>query len=502
MSKKLEQNIEENSNAAVNISGLAEQKIDPIAAQEATVVGGTPENDAALDDDDITRLSLDVDSDPILNLSPNTNTVYSDTLNPLTNTLHKPLHMGGEAIKNRFILERILGKGGMGMVCQALDLRKVEAEDQHPYVAIKLLTGAIQNNANAFKMLQREAKKTQALSHPNIITVYDFDRDEETIFMTMEELDGYPLDKVIQGDTDVVLDKKTAVKIIREIALALEYAHSKGIIHSDLKPGNVFYTRSGDIKVLDFGIARALKDEVNQDNFDAGDLNAITPKYASLDMFQRLDPDPRDDIYALGLIAGELLCGEHPYGGQTAPEVQKSGVKPNVSAAGNFLYKKLISKAITIDSKQRTASASRFLSSLQWAEKGLRRALVASVIVIALIAGNALLIDAVDDDIPLTDLPVADQQLVVSSISEADVALSFMDYNGALFYLEQAFAVHPSNDELEARADKIVQVMHEQLDQASTPAQRSALNEQLLELGKYKLVASNESYRDLVGTPK
>ncbi len=217
-------------------------------------------------------------------------TNYTETRNPLTNTLHKPYAVGGDAIKDRFIIKRILGQGGMGMVCQAVDLRKVEADDDQPNIAIKLLTGDFQQHPNAFISLQREAKKTQALAHPNIITVYDFDRDGETVFMTMEELDGHPLDAIIKGKTDIVVDFKTALKIVKEIAQALEYAHSKGIIHSDLKPGNIFYTNTGQTKVLDFGIARALNTELYKDTYDAGDLNALTPKYASLEMFKGLDP--------------------------------------------------------------------------------------------------------------------------------------------------------------------------------------------------------------------
>ncbi|MFT5692922.1 MAG: serine/threonine protein kinase [Oceanicoccus sp.] len=423
---------------------------------------------------------------------------YTETKNPLTNTFHKPFVLGGEAIKDRFIIKKVLGQGGMGMVCQALDLRRVEADDEEPYIAIKLLSDAFQQHASAFKSLQRETKKTQALAHPNIITVYDFDRDGDTIFMTMEELDGYPLDAVIKGSTDVELNPKSALKIVREIALALEYAHSKGIIHSDLKPGNIFYTKTGQTKVLDFGIARALNSELYKDNFDAGDLNALTPKYASLEMFEHADPDPRDDIYALGVIAGQLLGGEHPYRGKTAVEVRDGDLKPVFSKNLGSLYKKAIVKAVALNREDRTQSASKFLSSLNWAEKGARRVMIAVIVVILLAIGNAFLIDSVDTSVPLSDLPAADQQVVLKNIEEADTALKFQDYNGALVYLDRAYQLHPSNADVEDRSEQIITVLKEQLEDKKDDADyRQFMLKQIVEVGKYDFMARNEQYQAL-----
>ncbi|WP_019529444.1 serine/threonine protein kinase [Dasania marina] len=424
------------------------------------------------------------------------------TRNPLTNTLHKPFTMGGDAIKDRFIVQKVLGQGGMGMVCQALDLRKVEADDEQPHIAIKLLTGAFQQHASAFKSLQREAKKTQALAHPNIITVYDFDRDGDTIFMTMEELDGYPLDAILKGNTDVVLDRKTALKIIREIALALEYAHSKGIIHSDLKPGNIFYTNNGQTKVLDFGIARALNNELYKDNYDAGELNALTPKYASLEMFKGQQPDPRDDIYALGIIAVELLCGFHPYQGETALEVKAQALKPQLDKSLGLLYKKLLGKTLAVERENRTQTATRFISSLQWAEKGPRRLLITAFFVLTVLVANAFIIDAVDDDIPLSELPIADQTLVLKNLAEADIALKFKDYNGALVYLDRAYQVHPSNNDIEDKVDVVLDAFKAGLLASASGEQHDFFIKQLTEIGNYKFIANNDNYKDLLKEEK
>jgi serine/threonine protein kinase len=406
--------------------------------------------------------------------------------------------LGGEAIKERFIIQKVLGQGGMGMVCQALDLRRVEADDDEPFIAIKLLSEDFEQHPSAFKSLQRETRKTQTLAHPNIITVFDFDRDEDTVFMTMEELDGYPLDAIIKGTTDVELDPKSALKIVREIALALEYAHSKGIVHSDLKPGNIFYTKTGQTKVLDFGIARALNSELYKDNFDAGELNALTPRYASLEMFENDDPDPRDDIYALGIIAGELLGGGHPYLGKKATQAHAGNLKPEFDKSLGVLYKKAITKAVALKRADRTQSASQFLSSLNWAEKGARRLMAGIVVAVLLVIGNAFLIESVDTRVPLTDLPAADQQSVMENIAEADTALKFQDYNGALIYLERVYELHPSNEDVEDRSHKILSVFQEQLENRKGDADyREFMSKQIIEVGKFKFMANNEQYQAL-----
>jgi serine/threonine protein kinase len=482
----------------------------PSAAVVKENVATTPTSEPSPEDEStvITSAQQDLQSKQVNTQVPykatqsyttgDSNRTYSDTKNPLTNTLHKPFVLGGEAIKERFIIQKVLGQGGMGMVCQALDLRRVEVDDDQPYIAIKLLSEDFEQHPNAFKSLQRETRKTQVLAHPNIITVFDFDRDEDTVFMTMEELDGFPLDAIINGSTDVVLNPKSALKMVREITLALEYAHSKGIVHSDLKPGNIFYTKTGQIKVLDFGIARALNSELYKDNFDAGDLNALTPRYASLEMFENDEPDPRDDIYALGIIAGELLGGGHPYLGKKATQVRAGNLKPVFDKSLGSLYKKAIAKAVALNREDRTQSASQFLSSLNWAEKGARRVMVGIVVVVLLVIGNAFLIESVDTRVPLSELPALDQQSVLENIAEADTALKFQDYNGALFYLERVYKLHPSNDDVEDRSQQILTVFREQLENRKDDVDyRQFMRKQIVEIGKYKFMANNEQYQAL-----
>ncbi len=237
-------------------------------------------------------------------------------------------------LKNRFILESVLGAGGMGVVYKAKDKLKIEAQDRDPYVAVKVLGEEFKTHPEAFISLQRESRKSQRIAHPNIVNVHDFDRDGDTVFMTMEFLDGDPLDKLIAKYRSIGLPTDDVWRILEGISLALEHAHKEQIIHSDFKPGNIFFTNKGVSKVFDFGIARAVQkvehiEQTVDDKtmFDAGSLGAITPAYASLEMLEGEVPDVRDDIYALGCIAYELFTGEHPYGRVNARDAAEQKLK-------------------------------------------------------------------------------------------------------------------------------------------------------------------------------
>ena len=237
-------------------------------------------------------------------------------------------------IKGRFELDKLLGVGGMGAVYKALDRRKLEASDSDPYVAIKLLNEDFQKHPDAFISLQREARKSQTLAHPNIVTVYDFDREGDRVFMTMEYLEGAPLDKLLRERAGTGFNKERAESILRDVSQALIYAHSHRIVHSDFKPGNIFVTSKKGAKVIDFGIARAVSEggiaskAGEQTVFDAGTLGALTPAYASLEMLKGGEPQPGDDVFALGCVAYELFSGRHPYDRVPADKALEKKLKP------------------------------------------------------------------------------------------------------------------------------------------------------------------------------
>ncbi|MFT5809731.1 MAG: putative Ser/Thr protein kinase, partial [Rubritalea sp.] len=223
----------------------------------------------------------------------------------------------GVILKDRFVLLEKLGQGGMGVVYKAKDMLKVEAQDKDPYVAIKVLTNAFKKYSGSFIALQGEASKAQRLAHPNIATVYDFDRDSNTVFMTMEYLQGKPLNQLIKEIAKKPLKTNQALHIINELCSGLAYAHEKRLIHSDFKPGNCFLLSDGRVKLLDFGIAQvSTQNDKERENtvFDPAKLSAVSPSYATPEMFAGMNPDPRDDIYGLACVSYQLLAaGKHPY---------------------------------------------------------------------------------------------------------------------------------------------------------------------------------------------
>lgn len=272
-------------------------------------------------------------------------------------------------IKSRFELMDLLGVGGMGAVYKATDRRKLEASDSDPYVAIKVLNDDFRNHPDAFVSLQREARKSQTLAHPNIVNVHDFDRDGEMVFMTMEYLEGAPLDVLLREKAGIGLPMDQALEVLKDISNALIYAHSHHIVHSDFKPGNIFVTNSKGAKVFDFGISRAvnpagnfISNGENNTVFDAGSLGALTPAYASLEMLQGKDPAPSDDVYALACVAYELFCGKHPFNKVPADKALQKKLAPKRLKQLTRRQWSALEGALVLSRDKRTATVDEFVA--------------------------------------------------------------------------------------------------------------------------------------------
>lgn len=236
-------------------------------------------------------------------------------------------------LKQRFVLDKKLGSGGMGTVYRARDLRKVEAQDRQPYVAVKVLNADFRRHPEAFIALEREASKSQSLSHPHIVSIFDFDKDGDTPFLTMELLEGQELTELIRQFPDGLPDE-IAWPVIRGLLSGLRHAHEAGVVHADFKPGNVFVSSQHHTKILDFGIARAVQvnhSVTNSDNtlFDPKRLAALTPAYASREMLNGDSAEVRDDIYSLGVVLYLVLTGHHPFGRLSAKDAAAEGLKPD-----------------------------------------------------------------------------------------------------------------------------------------------------------------------------
>jgi hypothetical protein len=366
----------------------------------------------------------------------------------------------GAVINKRFVLDTLLGRGGMGLVFGAIDRRKEEAADPNPKVALKVLNADFQRHPQSFMALQREARKAQTLAHPNVVTVFDFDRDGSVVYMTMELLKGRPLETLVKEARGKGVSRDTALPIIRGVAEGLAYAHRKGIVHSDLKPGNIFLTADGTAKILDFGIARAVpsagsEEPVEADIFDAGTLGAYTEAYATDEMVEGIDPHPADDMYSLGIIAYELLTGSHPYQRHSAPGARSLGIKYPPIKGLRLREARAIERCLSFDRRTRPQSAGEFLKLFRGIT-ALQKASFAVAASLALVSGYLWYQNRVEvgPAIAFEKLP-----LHVQSDFKAKMATGkefwefwlkeqiFDQLDGAMKSFSDAYALHPRNRE-------------------------------------------------------
>ncbi len=266
----------------------------------------------------------------------------------------------GQILRDRFVLDEELGRGGMGVVYRAVDRRRIEASDNRPYVAIKLLNGDFGAHPDALRAMEAEARRTQDLAHPNIVTVHDFDRDGTHPFIVMELLEGRSLDVVLRDDTSFA-GSPAAWNAIRDMFAGLSLAHAREVTHADLKLANLFLCKDGPLKILDFGIASAAR----TGDFDAMSLDAMTPAYASPEQLRGAPRDPRDDVYAFGCIIHLLLTNQHPFDRTPATEAKERGLKPPPIPGLNDAMQSAVASALSFDEAYRHADAGVFLRAFK-----------------------------------------------------------------------------------------------------------------------------------------
>jgi serine/threonine protein kinase len=231
----------------------------------------------------------------------------------------------GRVLRDRYDIEQCLGSGGKGTVFKALDRYRSSLPSSQRYVAIKLLHECPANRDETIEALRRELQSAQTLSHPNIVKVYDVDRDGDVDFFTMELLEGELLSDLMRRFHPAPMPRRYAWSIIDQIASGLEHAHSRSVVHADLKPQNIMITNSGEVRVLDFGSSYRFAKERQEEPAWRGSTSA-TPAYACCELLDGRIPDPRDDLYALACIAYELLTGAHPFQRRRASEARDFGV--------------------------------------------------------------------------------------------------------------------------------------------------------------------------------
>lgn len=259
----------------------------------------------------------------------------------------------------RYEIVRRLGAGSMGEVYLAHD------PNIDRRVALKVLHRQHITSKEIVQRFIKEAKAIGRLSHPHIVNVYDVGQDHGTIYIAMEYLEGQILNEAVQS---MQLDFETIVNIIRQVALALNYAHQKGIVHRDIKPSNLILIDNHQVKLTDFGIAH-LEDASLTLKTSAEDIFG-TPAYMSPEQITGNNADHRSDLYALGVILYELLAKQRPFVGNNIPDLFQSITKhkfvpPNKAnpSLPNDLNA-IVVKAMAKDPKKRFQTGQDFASAL------------------------------------------------------------------------------------------------------------------------------------------
>ena len=223
----------------------------------------------------------------------------------------------------RYVLERELGRGGMGVVWLARDMEL--GED----VALKFVPTEIRNDAMALDDMRRETLKSRRLTHPHIARIHDFCNVEgEPPFITMEFMAGKNVSALQIEQPDRVFTWEQIQPWLRQLCSALHYAHEEGVIHRDLKPGNLMLDAKGRIKLCDFGLAASAADSMSRVSRDMG--SSGTPPYMSPQQLDGSAPSPSDDIYSLGATIYELLTSKPPFYSGDIPHQIRSIAPPTI----------------------------------------------------------------------------------------------------------------------------------------------------------------------------
>jgi len=244
----------------------------------------------------------------------------------------------------RYELIEKIGKGGMGVVYRGKD-----TVIGRP-VAVKMLVSDIDISEETRERFFREAKSAGQLTHRNIITIYDFGEEAGRAYIVMELLHGDSLCKVLTNPDPIPLERQ--VEIMTRVCEGLAFAHAKGIVHRDVKPANLFITNEGQLKILDFGVARIASSKLTRSGLIVG-----TPDYMSPEQVMGKVVDQRSDIFSCGTVFYQLLTGRKPFAAKRLPQildkVMSEDPTPMTEAEAPADLAAIVMKALTKDCEKR-----------------------------------------------------------------------------------------------------------------------------------------------------
>lgn len=299
-------------------------------------------------------------------------------------------HTTRNALNDRYELIKPLDPGTINTVYKALDRQKVLDRDPNPYVTVKILDTRCSPEEFRLDELEDAAAWYKRLSHPNILNVFGILRDDSTVYMTMEYPCGILLTQEVRHTGNRRMPPEKPLRIVSAAGNALAYLHTRGIANCDFKPANVFLTSNGEVKLIDFGIARlirrgqALKPD-SEAELPAHDVEAAT--FARPDIINDRPPDPRDDVYALACMAYELLTGLHPFAGQPATEGMETRRTVRFRRGLSRRQWKAIKRGLAGNRDQRTPSVTQFLKELEGRRFGVINISAAASITALLMVG-------------------------------------------------------------------------------------------------------------------
>jgi serine/threonine protein kinase len=272
----------------------------------------------------------------------------------------------GDLLRNRYRVRAVVGHGGMGTVFEASDEYRIDLPVGGRRLAVKVLHTAITQREELLSELKREFQHLQLLSHPNIVRVHEFDRDGDVAFFTMELLSGALLSRLLQARDSIALPRPEALAVIRDVGAAVYHAHSRGVIHGDINPQNIFITNDGELRVLDFGASHTLlADRLAPEPVLSQRVAVATPGYASCQLLQGQPPDARDDLFALACVAYLLLSGQHPFPNRTAVEARAQRLRVRRPARLSGQQWRALRDGLRWDRERRPANVQKWLERLE-----------------------------------------------------------------------------------------------------------------------------------------